>query len=108
MNCRFIYTIKFVSDMDAAVKFYRDTLGLPLKFQSPEWSEFVTGPTTLALHKASSLNPAGKVQLGFSTPDLDRFYQEMSSLGYKFTQTPIMETCAVYRGRWDGVQYERG
>ena len=30
------YTIKFVADMDQAVHFYRDTLGLPLKFQSPE------------------------------------------------------------------------
>ena len=29
------YVIKFVADMDRAVAFYRDTLGLPLKFQSP-------------------------------------------------------------------------
>ena len=26
------YVIKFVADMDRAVKFYRDVLGLPLKF----------------------------------------------------------------------------
>ena len=37
------YVIKFVADMDRTVKFYRDVLGLPLKFQSPGWSEFVTG-----------------------------------------------------------------
>jgi catechol 2,3-dioxygenase-like lactoylglutathione lyase family enzyme len=36
------YVIKFVADMDRAVKVYRDVLGLPLKFQSPGWSEFVT------------------------------------------------------------------
>jgi catechol 2,3-dioxygenase-like lactoylglutathione lyase family enzyme len=29
------YVIKFVADMDRAVNFYRDVLGLPLKFQSP-------------------------------------------------------------------------
>ncbi len=47
------YVIKFVGDMDRAVKFYRDVLGLPLKFESPGWSEFATGETTLALHPAS-------------------------------------------------------
>ena len=29
------YVIKFVADMDRAVEFYRDVLGLPLKFKSP-------------------------------------------------------------------------
>ena len=43
------YVIKFVANMDRAVSFYRDTLGLALKFQSPGWSEFLTGETTLAL-----------------------------------------------------------
>ena len=37
------HVIKFVADMNRAVKFYRDVLGLPLKFESPGWSEFVTG-----------------------------------------------------------------
>jgi lactoylglutathione lyase len=41
------YAIKFVADMDKAVKFYRDVLGLTLKFESSGWSEFVTGETTL-------------------------------------------------------------
>jgi catechol 2,3-dioxygenase-like lactoylglutathione lyase family enzyme len=64
------YVIKFVGDMDRAVKFYRDTLGLSLKFESPGWSEFVTGETTLGLHPASGKNPAGSVELGFTTLDL--------------------------------------
>jgi catechol 2,3-dioxygenase-like lactoylglutathione lyase family enzyme len=33
------YVIKFVANMDKAVKFHRDVLGLKLKFQSPGWSE---------------------------------------------------------------------
>ena len=61
MPPKLAYAILFVSDMDRAVTFYRDTLGLPLKFQSPGWSEFVTGKTTLALHPASAENPAGQV-----------------------------------------------
>ena len=64
---------------------------LPLKIQSPEWSEFATRATTLALLKASDSNPAGKVQSGFSAADLGQFYREMSSLGFKFTQVPTTE-----------------
>jgi catechol 2,3-dioxygenase-like lactoylglutathione lyase family enzyme len=44
--------MEFVSEMGTAVNFYRDVLGLQLKFESPGWSEFVTGETTLALHPA--------------------------------------------------------
>src|SRR5512146_3229708 len=63
------YAIKFVGDMEAAVEFYRDVLGLPLKFQSPGWSSFITGDVTLALHPASEKNPAGAVELGFGVRD---------------------------------------
>src|SRR5438876_11829305 len=44
------YTMVIVSDMQRSVEFYRDKLGIPLKFQSHEWTEFATGATTLALH----------------------------------------------------------
>ena len=44
------YTMVVVSEMQRSVEFYRDKLGLPLKFQSPDWTEFQTGATTLALH----------------------------------------------------------
>jgi catechol 2,3-dioxygenase-like lactoylglutathione lyase family enzyme len=37
------YVIKFVADMDKAVKFRRDMLGPKVKFESPGWSEFATG-----------------------------------------------------------------
>ena len=82
------YAIKFVADMDKAVKFYRDVLGLTLKFDSPGWSEFVTGETTLALHPASDKNPAGKIELGFSVGDVEAFYREMSAKGVLFSMPP--------------------
>ena len=47
------YIIEFVANMDRAVKFYRDVVGLPLKFESAGWSEFATGETSFALHPAS-------------------------------------------------------
>ena len=85
---RLNYAIKFVSDMDSAIAFYRDTLGLNLLFQSPFWSEFDTGETTLALHPASDDNPAGSVQLGLGSEDLARFYERRDQLGIDFTQPP--------------------
>src|SRR5262245_33407299 len=88
MQPKLTYAIVFVADMDRAVKFYRDTLGLPLKFSSPHWSEFVTGETTLALHPASAQNPAGAVHLGFNVAGLETFYQEMTAKGVKFPQPP--------------------
>ena len=35
---QFRYVIKFVTDMNKAVEFYRDTFGLPLRFESPSRS----------------------------------------------------------------------
>jgi lactoylglutathione lyase len=85
---QFRYVIKFVTDMNKAVKFYRDMLGLQLKFESPGWSEFVTGQTTLALHPASEMNPAGKVELGFTVTDVETFYRETSAKGVLFSMAP--------------------
>jgi catechol 2,3-dioxygenase-like lactoylglutathione lyase family enzyme len=88
---RLTYVMKFVADMETAVAFYRDTLGLRLKFQSPGWSEFVTGETTLALHPASGKNPAGTCEIGFSVDDIDAFHLEMAAEGVKFTRPPTDE-----------------
>jgi catechol 2,3-dioxygenase-like lactoylglutathione lyase family enzyme len=78
---KLVYVVKFVADMDQAVGFYRDTLGLTLKFQSPDWSEFATGDTILALHLASASKAPGTARIGLSVPDLQAFYAEMSARG---------------------------
>jgi predicted enzyme related to lactoylglutathione lyase len=85
------YVIEFVSDMNRAVKFYRDVLGLQLTFESPGWSEFVTGETTLALHPASQKNAAGTVELGFMVPDVQEFHKEMGAKGVQFTMPPTKQ-----------------
>jgi catechol 2,3-dioxygenase-like lactoylglutathione lyase family enzyme len=43
---RINYAIVFVSDMKQAVAFYRDVMGLPLKFETPGWTEFATEGAT--------------------------------------------------------------
>lgn len=88
---KFTYAIKFVADMDRAVAFYRDTLGLPLKFSSPHWSEFATGETTLALHPASEKNPPGTVELGFGVPDLAKFHTDMTAKNVVFPMPPTRQ-----------------
>jgi catechol 2,3-dioxygenase-like lactoylglutathione lyase family enzyme len=91
MQARLSYAIKFVADMDKAVAFYRDTFGLTVKFASPFWSEFDTGEVTLALHPASANNPAGGVEIGFSTDNLAQIYAERAASGLEFSQAPHLE-----------------
>ncbi len=91
MTTRLAYAIHFVADMDRAVAFYRDTLGLALKFSSPGWTEFSTGETTLALHPASAENAAGTTHLGFGASDMQAFYREMVAKHVKFTRPPTPE-----------------
>jgi catechol 2,3-dioxygenase-like lactoylglutathione lyase family enzyme len=91
MEARFSYAIAFVADMDKAVAFHRDVLGLTLRFASPFWSEFATGDVTLALHPASAENPAGNVQLGFTVEDVAKLYQGREENGLDFSSPPRTE-----------------
>jgi lactoylglutathione lyase len=92
------YTMVVVSDMQRSVEFYRDKLGIPLKFQSPEWTEFATGATTLALHGGGvpaagppSGDPskiAGACSIGFNVHDVDKTYEELKAKGINFVMPP--------------------
>src|SRR3974377_619219 len=82
------YAIKFVKDMDQAVRFHREVLGLELKFQSSEWSEFSTGDVTLALHPASEANPAGRVGFGSSAKGLEVLYPKREQNKIRFLSPP--------------------
>jgi len=88
MAAKLSYVIEFVEDMERAVKFYRDVVGLPLKFESPGWSEFETGETTLGLHPASDKNRAGKCEMGFNVENLQSFYEQLRAKGVMFSMPP--------------------
>jgi lactoylglutathione lyase len=90
---RLSYAIVFVSDMARSVAFYRDVLGLPLKFESPHWSEFATAGATLALHAAGPgdggpTEAAGRCRPGLAVPDLDGFHRRMIEKGVPCMQPP--------------------
>jgi catechol 2,3-dioxygenase-like lactoylglutathione lyase family enzyme len=91
MDIQLSYIICFIDDLGEAIRFYRDTLGFKLKFQSTAWTEFTTGETTLVLHPASPRHPAGTFQLGFHVPDLDQFHRQMLEKGYQFPRPPELE-----------------
>ncbi len=93
------YVMVSVSDMARSVEFYRDKLGLQLKFESKDWTEFLTGSTTLALHGgaaaqshsgdyAHKVPPAGSCQIGFNVDDIDKAYEELKSKGLTFVMPP--------------------
>ena len=92
------YTMVVVSDMQRSVEFYRDSLRIPLKFQTPEWTEFETGATTLALHgggvasteppKGDSSKQAGSCSIGFNVEDVDKTYEELKAKGIRFVMPP--------------------
>jgi lactoylglutathione lyase len=94
---RVSYAIVFVGDMKRSVAFYRDVIGLPLKFESPGWTEFATDGATLALHAAESPAaghddprhlPAGRCRPGLSVPDLDAFHKRMLDHGVPCLEEP--------------------
>lgn len=91
------YAMVVVSDMGRSVEFYRDKLGIPLKFESPEWTEFQTGATTLALHGGGSKRErdtgqvdkdAGTCSLGFNVEDVGKTYAELKEKGVNFVMPP--------------------
>jgi lactoylglutathione lyase len=93
------YTIVFVSDMNRSIRFYRDVLGLPLKFESPKWTEFATLGSTLALHgdakpaqhAAQDYMPAGSCHPGFEVEDIEPLHQKLVAKGVRCIRPPKME-----------------
>jgi len=94
------YSRIVVSDLKRSIAFYRDVLGVPLKYESSDWAEFATLGTRLALkagappvaaipEKSMDGQPiAGRVGIAFEVKNLDQVYRELSARGVKFTQPP--------------------
>jgi lactoylglutathione lyase len=101
------YAIVYVSDMARAVAFYRDVLGLPLKFESPGWTEFATEGATLALHaevagkQDSSQASPGSCRWGFSVPDLAEFHRTMLARQVPCLQEPTLVFGTPVAQYWD-------
>ena len=79
-----------VDDMEKSVAFYRDTLGLPVKYQSGDWVELDAGNVTIALRRFGS-GPEGRPELGvgegativFEVDDIEAAKAELEGKGVK-------------------------
>ena len=80
------YLIIFVSNMKMSIGFYKNILGMKLKFETPEWTEFEVEGATIALHKSDIKNSAdadsdkavsGRCRPGLSVSNLDEFHKRM-------------------------------
>lgn len=86
----------FVSDLDRAVAFYKDHLGLNLQFASPEhrYASFSTGSIRLgiALVAPEQKDLIGRhTGVGFTVVDLYAEYTRLSERGAKFEMPPTKQ-----------------
>jgi catechol 2,3-dioxygenase-like lactoylglutathione lyase family enzyme len=89
----------WVSDMDRAVSFYRDVLGLQLLRQdSATWAEFDAGGRRFALHSAGEGQPVGGggATAVFAVGDLNRAKSELAARGVTFTHEGDVEGYARF------------
>ena len=71
-------------DMDAAVAFYTDIVGLPLvRREGDEWAELDAGPIRFALHGADQASP-GSGTVVFRVDDLDEARWTLEGRGAVF------------------------
>lgn len=80
--------------MKKSVKFYKEILGLPIKTESEDWTEFFSEGTVLALHPAKKkykLIAGPNMLIGFMVNDLDDSVKQLRKKKVKFFKKPKEE-----------------
>jgi predicted enzyme related to lactoylglutathione lyase len=83
------YVYYWTVDMDRAVSFYRDVVGLELVRQDgAQWAEFATEPVRFALHGAIEGRPVppGGAAVMFRVDDLDSARRAIEEKGVVFDE----------------------
>lgn len=93
MDIRIGYVIVGVKSLDAAVAFYRDTMGFELQFCEPEFhfAAFKVGDLLFNLAEGSEdVHGVGdrNTGIGFNVPDVDAAHAELAAKGVHFTMPP--------------------
>ena len=90
-----------VSNMDKALKFFRETLGLPIALNAKKFNHAEVGPdeplAKIGLH-ASGKSRKQKRFTGivFDTDDIHALYENLTKKGAKFTRKPT-------KTKWGGI-----
>jgi lactoylglutathione lyase len=94
------YAILFVSDLDRAIGFYRDLIGLPLRFRADAYAEFATEGAKFALFPRSELPaligrqvpadpaPWPQGELAFFVEDVDAEHTRLLAAGVPVLASP--------------------
>ncbi|MFN0148227.1 MAG: VOC family protein [Dehalococcoidia bacterium] len=103
-SIRLAYVNVFVKDFDAAVAFYRDTLGLPQRMADPAFgfATFALGELTLGVARVEETEVrqgglAGRhTGIGLAVTDLDAAHAELVARGVAFTMPPTKQAWGGY------------
>jgi catechol 2,3-dioxygenase-like lactoylglutathione lyase family enzyme len=94
------YTVLIVEDLDAALAFYVDRLGLTVSHRTGEYAQLVTGTTRLAFYTRRAMEKAldrplsppaedaPAFELGFKVPDVDEAFAELVEAGAPVAAEP--------------------
>ncbi len=80
--------ILLVKSIEKSVRFYKEKIGIPLRFKSPGWAEFVIGDVHLALHRQDGElaiddvpTPAVGISVNLEVDDIDAMLIRLVSHG---------------------------
>jgi uncharacterized glyoxalase superfamily protein PhnB len=96
MKARLYGTRVFTTDFDAAVRFYSETVGLPVLFGDTNmgWAEFDTGDAHLCLERIAPEDKEREELVGrfvgvsLQVDDMDAAYEELCAAGVTFEAPP--------------------
>jgi catechol 2,3-dioxygenase-like lactoylglutathione lyase family enzyme len=79
-----------VSDLEQAVRFYADTLGLAKKYQYRDYAGFECGGVEIGVKTWGELQPPreGEPCIDLAVKSVDEAYKNLSSKGVKFDKGP--------------------
>lgn len=86
----------FVKDLNRAVAFYRDTIGLPFQFAAPEhgYAAFMAGSIRLGLATPGAERPeliGRQTGIGLEVADVAAEHARLSAAGATFTMPPTQQ-----------------
>lgn len=88
-----------VRDMDRSLAFYRDALGLAVRFAAAEFSFLQAGAVMLCLRHVPdlpALDEEGRVEIVFDVADIHAAFEALKARGISFRVEPRVVTANVW------------
>jgi predicted enzyme related to lactoylglutathione lyase len=88
VEVRETYVMLLASDMDRAVAFWRDGLGLRERLVTPHWTELECGETVVALHGGATPGEGVPEVLGLRVDDVHEVVEAVIAAGGQVVEGP--------------------